>query len=67
MHSSILAWKVLWTEGPGSWSCKELDMTEQLSTHFIKHVNMFNKLFVCLIYFIFFLLDGSFLQFSLLE
>ena len=27
-HSSILAWKILWTEEPGGlspWSCKELD------------------------------------------
>ena len=40
-HASILAQKVPWTEGPCSWSCKELDVTEQLSTHFIKHVNMF--------------------------
>ena len=30
-HSSILAWKIPWTEEPselGPWSCKELDMTE---------------------------------------
>ena len=26
-HSSILAWKIPWTEEPG---CKELDTTEQL-------------------------------------
>ena len=31
-HSSILAWKILWTEeGHNPWGCKELDMTEQLS------------------------------------
>ena len=33
-HSSILAWKVSWTEESGglqSMGCKELDMTEQLS------------------------------------
>jgi len=33
-HSSILAWKIPWTEEPGrlyrSWSCKELDTTEWL-------------------------------------
>ena len=33
-HSSILAWKIQWTEEPGRlyrlWTCKELDMTEQL-------------------------------------
>jgi len=30
-HSSILAWRMPWTEGPGgysSWGCKELDTTE---------------------------------------
>ena len=33
-HSCILAWKILWTEEPGSyspWGHKESDMTEQLS------------------------------------
>ena len=31
MHSSTLAWKIPWTEEPGSyspWGRKELDMTE---------------------------------------
>ena len=35
-HSSILAWEIPWTEEAGglhSVSHKELDMTEQLSTH----------------------------------
>ena len=35
-HFSILAWRILWIEEPGKlWSMglKELDMTEQLSTH----------------------------------
>ena len=35
-HSSIFAWKIPWTEEPGglqSIGCKELDTTEQLSTH----------------------------------
>ena len=31
-HSSILAWKIPWTEEPGrlhsSWGCKESDRTE---------------------------------------
>ena len=34
-HSGILAWKILWTEGPGGlygpegpWGHKELDMTD---------------------------------------
>ena len=33
-HSSILAWRIPWTEEPGglqSWGCKESDMTEQLT------------------------------------
>ena len=33
-HSSILAWKIPWTEEPGgiqSRGCKESDMTEQLT------------------------------------
>ena len=30
-HSSILAWKIPWTEEPGGpWACKELDMTEAI-------------------------------------
>ena len=34
-HSSIVAWRIPWTEEPGRyspWGCKELDMTEELST-----------------------------------
>ena len=34
-HSSILAWRIQWTEEPeGSspWSCKDLDKSERLST-----------------------------------
>ena len=30
-HSSILTWKIPWTEKPGGyspWDCEELDMTE---------------------------------------
>ena len=34
-HSSILAWKIPWTEEPGRlyspWDCKELDKTERLT------------------------------------
>ena len=33
-HSSILAWRIPWTEEPGSyspWDSKELDKTERLS------------------------------------
>ena len=35
-HSSILAWKISWTEEPGrlqSRGCKELDTTEYHSRH----------------------------------
>ena len=34
-HSSILAWRIPWTEEPGGsspWGCKELDTTEQEHT-----------------------------------
>ena len=34
-HSSILTWKIPWTEEPGNyspWGCKESDMTKWLST-----------------------------------
>ena len=28
-HSSVLAWRIPWTEEPGGpWGCKELDTTE---------------------------------------
>ena len=46
-HSSILAWRIPWTEESGfyslgydSWSCKELDMTELLSTHAHTHAQL---------------------------
>ena len=35
-HSSIVAWKISWTEEPGGyspWDCKESDRTEGLSMH----------------------------------
>ena len=35
-HSSILAWRIPWTEKPGGygiWGRKESDMTERLSIH----------------------------------
>ena len=33
-HSSLLDWRILWTEEPGysPWGHKELDMTERLRT-----------------------------------
>ena len=39
-HSRILAWKIPWTEEPGSyspWGCKELNTTERL--HFSLHLS----------------------------
>ena len=30
-HSNILAWRIPWTEQPGTWGRKEWDMTELLS------------------------------------
>ena len=37
-HSSILSWKIAWTEEPGGlhslWGRKELDPTERLHFHF---------------------------------
>ena len=34
-HSSILAWRIPWTEEPGysPWGLKELDATEHMHTH----------------------------------
>ena len=34
IHSSILAWRIPWTEEPGGyspWGCKESDKTERLT------------------------------------
>ena len=39
-HSSVLAWRIPWTEEPGGLQsmAKELDMTEQLTlSHFKQH------------------------------
>ena len=39
-HPSVLAYRIPWTEVPlgcSPWRCKELDTTEQLSTHAQKH------------------------------
>ena len=40
-HSSILAWRILWTEEPfgySPWGCKESGMTEQL-TLFLHYIH----------------------------
>ena len=42
-YSSILAWRIPWTEGPGSlqsWGGKELDMTDQLSAHYFLSIHL---------------------------
>ena len=51
-HSSILAWRIPWTEEPGGlhrgklspWGSKELDTTEQLNTHIHTHTLLSLKL-----------------------
>ena len=50
-YSSILAWKILWTEEPGrlqSMGSKESDLTERLSTHTwtTKHITDSHSLFL---------------------
>ena len=47
-HSRILAWRIPWTEEPAGlhpWGCKELDMTEQLSTHITQQLKYENILY----------------------
>ena len=41
-HSSILAWRIPWTEEPGNgpWGCKELDMTEVTEHAPWPHLNL---------------------------
>ena len=59
-HSSILAWKIPWTEEPGaiqSMGCKDSDMTEQLTLSFSRctigcfdtciYYDTFTKIFYC--------------------
>ena len=48
--SSILAWKIPWTEEPGSpWDCKDADTTESTCTHFIDYAlfEFFLKYWLC--------------------
>ena len=52
-HSSILAWKILWTEKPGveqsPWGCKELDtICEQLNTKKMRDTSLIQSLPVSL-------------------
>ena len=45
-HSSILAWKIPWTEEPGSpWGWKDSDTTERAHAHTHTHTHTHN---VCL-------------------
>ena len=49
-HSSILAWRISWTEEPGglqSLELQKLDMTEQLTT--LSTLNDVEHLFICLV------------------
>ena len=41
-HSSMLPWKIPWTEKPGGlrWGCKELVTTEQLTLSFSGHTHI---------------------------
>ena len=45
-HSSILAWKIPWTEEPGGlqslWGLKDSDTMERLSTHILLSVSCFS-------------------------
>ena len=49
--SSILAWKIPWTEEPGGlyspWGRKELDTTEQLRFHHCVGHALLNKQWIC--------------------
>ena len=38
-HSSILAWKISWTEGCSPWGCKESGTTERLTLTMYKIEN----------------------------
>ena len=52
-HSRILACRIPWTEEPGGlhpWGCKEMDMTEQLTTHVTQQLK-YEKVLHCYIHF----------------
>ena len=40
-HSTVLAWRIPWTEGPdGLWDCRESDMPKKLThTHTHTHTH----------------------------
>ena len=39
-HYSIFAWRIPWTEEPGPWGHKELEMTKQLTHTFVKRIDL---------------------------
>ena len=47
-HSSILTWKISWTERPGGgyspWGCKESDTTEGAHTHTFILIELLTKI-----------------------
>ena len=51
-HSSILAWRIPWTEEPGrlqSVGCKESDMTEQLTHTYVVKISSFSSSYISLL------------------
>ena len=52
-HSSILVWKILWTEEPGGvyslWGCKELDTTYHLNNNFLQSPLCYTLPLLCLL------------------
>ena len=65
-HSSILAWRIPWTEEPGRlhspWGCKQLDMTGQLTLSLFQTHKKSAK-FLNLGYLVFFNLPKIYLPF----
>ena len=58
-HSSILAWRIPWTESHGysPWGHRELDMTERLknkkTTHYLDYCNFILSIYIfCILYFL---------------
>ena len=51
-HSSILAWRIPWTEEPGrlqSMGRKESDMTEQLTHTYVVKISSFSSSYISLL------------------
>ena len=66
IHSSILAWRIPWTEEPGRlhspWGCKQLDMTGQLTLSLF-HTHKKSAKFLNLGYLVFFNLQKIYLPY----